>query len=481
MKKRNKLLKDDGSNVLNWTDEQKVLLNIKKIIADSWRMNSKQMSEYRGRLFRCQDRILPGKLGRAFLDAYDLILAGKSNIKWSDLLKDAECMLALIQNHQQCDQKIWIGFLSRLEAEAQQKRFFRTELGSAFVQTLKLKMGINADENRKQRISEQAIKKISQKNSVNDKAELEKVAQWLMSDIRELKVEGKKRSHFQKLFERAVVPVFACLSLCFLFIWLHGLIGQNQNRWDIQQMKTVAFEKAETLKKADVGTKVKAINKKENVSIAVLPTEGQHKKEKLILESKPDILPQYREISQKYPDLYGWLEIPGMEIDMPVMRSEENRDFYLHHDFTGAESAEGALFVDQKNADYPQDDNTVVYGHNMKNGHMFGRLKRYEDEDFFQSHKEIHFDTLYETGTYEVVAVLRTRILNENEEGFRYYQFFNCENEESFQKCLDFIAENRIFEIRPTLQYGDRILMLSTCEYSQENGRLVVIAKQLKR
>ena len=97
----------------------------------------------------------------------------------------------------------------------------------------------------------------------------------------------------------------------------------------------------------------------------------------------------------------------------------------------------------------------MVYGHNMKNGHMFGRLKMYADEEFFLSHKEIHFDTLYESGTYEAVAVLRTRILNENEEGFRYYQFFNYENGASYQKCLDFIAENQIFEAKPVLQYGD--------------------------
>lgn len=160
------------------------------------------------------------------------------------------------------------------------------------------------------------------------------------------------------------------------------------------------------------------------------------------------------------------------------MRSEGDRDFYLHHDFSGAESAEGALFVDAESNACPQDDNTVIYGHNMKNGHIFGMLKMYEDADFFQAHREIHFDTLYETGTYEAVAVLKTRILNENEQGFRYYQFFHYNNEEEFQKCRNFVEENRMFETDGSLQYGDKILMLSTCEYSQENGRLVVIAKK---
>lgn len=172
------------------------------------------------------------------------------------------------------------------------------------------------------------------------------------------------------------------------------------------------------------------------------------------------------------------LQIPETLIDMPVMRPEEDREFYLHHDFTGAESSEGALFVDQESSSYPQDDNIVIYGHNMKNGHVFGMLNMYSDMDFYQAHREIYFDTLYETGVYEVVAVLRTRILNENEAGFRYYQFFNYQNEGEFQKCLEFVEQNRIFETGGTLQFGDHVLMLSTCEYSQENGRLVIVARK---
>lgn len=162
------------------------------------------------------------------------------------------------------------------------------------------------------------------------------------------------------------------------------------------------------------------------------------------------------------------------------MRSESNDpEFYLHHDITGAESAEGALFVDTCSSIYPQDGNTVIYGHNMKNGHIFGTLKMYGAADFFQEHQEIHFDTIYETGIYEAVAVLKTRIRNENEQGFRYYQFFQYNNEAEFQECADFVEKNQLFETSGALQYGDQILMLSTCEYSQENGRLVVVARKV--
>ncbi len=94
-------------------------------------------------------------------------------------------------------------------------------------------------------------------------------------------------------------------------------------------------------------------------------------------------------------------------------------------------------------------------------------------------HREIYFDTLYETGVYETVAVLKTRIRNENEQEFRYYQFFRYNNKEKFQECMDFVESSRMFWTGSSLQYGDKILMLSTCEYSQENGRLVVVARKI--
>ncbi len=92
--------------------------------------------------------------------------------------------------------------------------------------------------------------------------------------------------------------------------------------------------------------------------------------------------------------------------------------------------------------------------------------------------KMISKGTIYETGIYEAVAVLKTRILNETEQGFRYYQFFQYSNKKQFRQCVDFVAANQLFDSGSSLQYGDRILMLSTCEYSQKNGRLVIVARK---
>ncbi len=198
----------------------------------------------------------------------------------------------------------------------------------------------------------------------------------------------------------------------------------------------------------------------------------------------PDILPQYQSFYQNCPDLFGWLKIPGTEIDHPVMQADDNergeRYYYLHRDYMGRSSEAGSLFVESKSSCFPQDDNTVIYGHNMSNGCNFGILEKYKEKNFFKNHQMIQYDTIYETGTYQIAAVLITRILYQEEEGFRYYRFYNYSTKSEFQECTEFIKENRLYDTGEELQYGDQLLMLSTCEYSRPNGRLVVVARKVK-
>lgn len=192
---------------------------------------------------------------------------------------------------------------------------------------------------------------------------------------------------------------------------------------------------------------------------------------------RPEPLKQYREIAGQYPDFFGWVKVPGTKIDYPVMQSQDS-GFYLDHDYTGEPSREGAVFVDAGTKDFPLDNLVVVYGHNMKNGNVFGELKKYTGEEFVSEHPDVYFDTVYESNEYQIAAVLKTHILYETEEGFRYYQTFGYRSEEEFQECMEFIEENAVLETDEELVYGDEILMLSTCEYSQENGRLVIVAKK---
>ncbi len=394
-------------------------------------------------------------------------------------MQDAECLQTLIQKHRNLDQEDWIFILSKLET--QPDKYFKTELGRAFVLTLKEKREVAVHGKGQECVVAKSVEDGIAKthNDMGEEKELLRVADWLMNHSQESEpeIESKKAHSISKLTRRTAVSVFACLSVCFMILWMHGQIKRNQDKWNLQQMKVAASQKADVFMEKDQDVKVNAVNRIDALTV-LTELADDNQEEKRQMESLPEKLPQYKEMSDKYPQLYGWLRISGTQIDLPVMRPEEDRNFYLYHDFTGAESAEGALFVDPESSDCPTDNNIVIYGHNMKNGHIFGTLKMYGNVEFFSKHREVYFDTLYEAGRYEVVAVLKTRILNENEEGFRYYRFFQYKNEEEFQECIDFVEKNQLFESSGKLKYGDQILMLSTCEYSQKDGRLVVVARK---
>lgn len=129
----------------------------------------------------------------------------------------------------------------------------------------------------------------------------------------------------------------------------------------------------------------------------------------------------------------------------------------------------------QENCDLEQSDNVMIYGHHMKNGSMFSDLCKYESEDFYQEHKIVHFDTLADFGEYEIVAVFKT--VAYSQEGFKYYHFVNAEDKAAFD---EFIAECKslaLYDTGITAEYGDKLITLSTCEYSRTNGRMVIVAK----
>jgi len=191
------------------------------------------------------------------------------------------------------------------------------------------------------------------------------------------------------------------------------------------------------------------------------------------------ILDQYAILYSMYPDVVGWIKVDGTPIDYPVMQDRTGNEYYLKHNFEGKEDNRGAPFVAADTQIDPLDKNVVIFGHNSSDGSQFGELDAYLDETFYQKHPTIEFDTIYETGNYQIVAVVKTRVKQEDESGFRYYWFHTYETRGEFQELLDFIDENRLYDTGEYLSYGDTTIMLSTCEYTVDNGRLVIVAKKL--
>ncbi len=192
------------------------------------------------------------------------------------------------------------------------------------------------------------------------------------------------------------------------------------------------------------------------------------------------ILSKFVNLYKRNNDFMGWLTIEGTVIDYPVMQSMYDEEYYLRRDFDKEYSYAGTLFIDTScNVEKPS-DNIVIYGHHMNTGKMFHELEEYDEEDYYEKHKFITFDTIYGSGKYEVIAAYRTQIYDEDYTGFKYYEFFDARDSVEFENYISNSKSLTPYNIEASAKYGDSLITLSTCAYHTENGRFVVVARKME-
>ena len=186
------------------------------------------------------------------------------------------------------------------------------------------------------------------------------------------------------------------------------------------------------------------------------------------------ILPEYAQLYTMNNELVGWIQIPGTKINYPVVQTPEEPDYYLKRNFQKKRNGHGCIYAEEA-CDLALSDNVTLYGHAMNDGSMFASLRNYKKKSYWQEHPEILFDTLTQRQTYEIFAVLTTTA--SEGKGFRYHTFVKAENQQEFDEFVAQCKKLSRYDTGITPQYGDRLITLSTCEYSQTNGRLVVLAR----
>lgn len=196
-----------------------------------------------------------------------------------------------------------------------------------------------------------------------------------------------------------------------------------------------------------------------------------------VKETVSERLAYLDELYKQNPDVAGWLEIEGTELNYPVMFTPEDEEKYLRHDFDGNYSIGGVPFIDADCSLEPESDNIIIYGHNMNNGTMFRTLMSYAQESFWEEHPEILFATLEEERTYEVVAAFYDRVYFQYEDVFKFYQFIDADDEEHFNYAMENYKSKALYDTGVEAAYGDHLLTLVTCSYHTDYGRFVVVAR----
>ena len=178
------------------------------------------------------------------------------------------------------------------------------------------------------------------------------------------------------------------------------------------------------------------------------------------------------------PDMVGWIKINDTNINYPVMQTKSNPDYYLDHDFYKNQSVYGCPYV-QANCDVKTpSDNVIVYAHHMNDGSMFANLEQFRSKDFWSSHKTISFDTLDRKADYDILAVFAIPVDQNDKNSFKFYEFVNSYDPDHFSTFVAKCKALSFYETGISANYGDKLLTLATCEYTHDNGRLVVVAKK---
>ena len=187
----------------------------------------------------------------------------------------------------------------------------------------------------------------------------------------------------------------------------------------------------------------------------------------------------YEQLLQQNADFAGWLTLPNSNVDYPVVfgasvdTERYGNDYYLRHLFDGTYNVSGTVFIDYNNGRDFTHKNTVIYGHHMLNDSMFADIEKYKDQSYYDSHKEIYFDTPDAKYTiYPVAGYLTT--------GTGDYVQFDFSGDQEFLNYVDRFVSGSTFKSEQTIEASDQIVMFSTCSYDVDDGRYVLVGKLVK-
>lgn len=184
-----------------------------------------------------------------------------------------------------------------------------------------------------------------------------------------------------------------------------------------------------------------------------------------------------KNISKINSDVIGWIKINGTNINYPIM---QNGDYYLHRNIYKNYSSHGTPYLAEY-CNLKTSDNLIIYGHHMNDNSMFSNLVNYKNYNYYKNHKYINFYILKDgqtiENTYEIVIAFKT--IAYSDKGFKYYNYTNFYDEKEFNLFVEECRNLEFYNTGAELKYGEKLITLSTCEYSQKNGRMVVIAKKI--
>lgn len=181
----------------------------------------------------------------------------------------------------------------------------------------------------------------------------------------------------------------------------------------------------------------------------------------------PPITVDFNLLLESNGDTVGWIYSEGTPINYPVMQSEDN-EWYVYHLADGTYNKAGSIFMDFRCAASCSDTNTIIYGHNMKNGTMFASLKKYYKQSYYDEHPVIWLYTPEQIYMLEVIAGYTT---STDSDAFDLFP-----DRETMQTYLQKAVDKSDFVSAVNIEAVERVATLATCSYEYDTARYVLVA-----
>ena len=230
-----------------------------------------------------------------------------------------------------------------------------------------------------------------------------------------------------------VIETGCLITACVLLVRNVLMDRQNEETLEALRVSAEAIER----------TRIQEVPLLQKTPQAVQPTPAnqkptpqmQTKKSEIPLPVRKPLMPAraiqkipvvnpYRDSFLANEDMAAWIQVPGTNIDYPVMWTPQDENEYLYKDFNGKKNQNGSLILDTDSCLEPLTTNLIIHGHNMKSGAMFGNLTDYEGESYYKEHNEIILYTEGVQRKYEVIAAFRSQVYRKTDQVFKFYKFF---------------------------------------------------------
>ncbi len=176
------------------------------------------------------------------------------------------------------------------------------------------------------------------------------------------------------------------------------------------------------------------------------------------------------------PDVYAWISIADTNVDYPILQSASDDSYYLEHTIDHVKGYPGSIYTEKVNAKDFSDFNTVIYGHDMKDGSMFKHLHKFEEKAFFDSHDTVKIYTETEVKTYRIYAA----VIYDNRHIMYTYDNDNVSDRAAFIRSLKTVGRSgSFFREDMTIDENSKLITMSTCITGQPDRRYIVVAAEV--